>query len=213
MDLIIPNIDLSNYYTKTEIDDLDNELSTLILNTYTKTEIDTLLFNSSSQAFSAISLINLELELNYKTAAQLAETYYNKTEVDNLITFDPTVVYTKTEINSILNNNYSSIEDRDQLFLAYSSTNQINEAYYDKTETNNLLANKVSTTGTGDVAISGNLDVGVGASATSIKAYSNHLGNASFIELESQWRDQGFLNFGTNYSGAAYLFLTVKDYL
>ena len=74
MDLIVSNIDLSNYYTKTELDDLDNELSTLILNTYTKTEVDTLLFNSGSQAFSAISLINLELELNYKTSTQLAET-------------------------------------------------------------------------------------------------------------------------------------------
>ena len=68
------------------------------------------------------------MELNYKTATQLAETYYNKTEVDNLITVDPTVVYTKTEINSMLTSNYSSIEDRDQLFLAYSTTNQINEA-------------------------------------------------------------------------------------
>ena len=46
---------------------------------------------------------------------------------------------------------------------------------------------------------------------TSIKGYSNHLGNTGFIELKAQWRDQGFLNFGTNYSGAAYLFLEVKD--
>ena len=61
-------------------------------------------------------------------------------------------------INSILTSNYSSIEDRDQLFLAYSTTNQINEAYYDKTETDYLLTNKVSTTG--DATISGNLDVG-----------------------------------------------------
>ena len=101
MDLILSNIDLSNYYTKTEIDDIDNELPTLILNTYTKTEVDTLLFNSSSQSFSAMSLISLELGLNYKTAIQLAETYYSKAEVDNLITFDPNFVYTKTEINSI----------------------------------------------------------------------------------------------------------------
>ena len=86
------------------------------------------------------------------------ETYYNKTEVNNLITFDPNVGYTKTEINSISNSNYSAIEDRGQLFLAYSSTNKINEAYYDKAETDYLLANKVSTTG--DVSISGNLDVG-----------------------------------------------------
>ena len=74
MDVIVSNIDLSNYYTKTEIDDIDNELPTLILNTCTKTQADTLLFNSSSQSFSAMSLINLELELNYETATQLAET-------------------------------------------------------------------------------------------------------------------------------------------
>ena len=96
------------------------------------------------------------MELNYKTATQLAETYYNKAEVDNLMTFGPNVVYTKTEINSILNSNYSTIEDRDQLFLAYPSTNQINEAYYDKAETDYLLANKVSTTG--DVSMSGTLN-------------------------------------------------------
>ena len=95
--------------------------------------------------------------MNYKTATQLAEAYYNKPEVDNLITFDPNVVYTKTEINSILNSNYSTIDDRDQQFLAYSSTDQVNEAYCDKAETNNLSANKISNTG--DVSISGNLNV------------------------------------------------------
>ena len=157
MGLIVQNIDLSNYYTKAEIDDTDNELSTLMFNTYTKTEVDTLLFTSSPQSFSAISLINIELELNYKTATQLAETYYNTAEVDNLITFDPNVVCTKTEINPILNSNYSTTDGRDQLFLAYSSTNQIHEAYYDKAETNNLLSNKISNTG--DVSISGNLNV------------------------------------------------------
>ena len=39
-DSLFSKIDLSNYYTKIEIDDIDNELSTLVLNTYTKTEID-----------------------------------------------------------------------------------------------------------------------------------------------------------------------------
>ena len=40
---LFSNLDLSNYYTKTEIDDSDNELSTLTLNTYNKSEIDTCL--------------------------------------------------------------------------------------------------------------------------------------------------------------------------
>ena len=55
------------------------------MNTYTKPEVDALLFTSSSQVFSDISLINLELELNYRTATQLADTYYDKTENDNLL--------------------------------------------------------------------------------------------------------------------------------
>ena len=77
MDFIGSNIDLSNYYTKSEIDDIDNGLPTLILNTYTKTEVDTLFINTSSQHFSAISLINLELGLNYLTNIQIAEASYN----------------------------------------------------------------------------------------------------------------------------------------
>ena len=40
-DPVFPNIALSNYYTKTEVGDIDNELFTVILNTYTKTEIET----------------------------------------------------------------------------------------------------------------------------------------------------------------------------
>ena len=36
MGLIVSSIDLSNYYSKTEIDDIDNGLSTIILNTYIK---------------------------------------------------------------------------------------------------------------------------------------------------------------------------------
>ena len=147
------------------------------------------------------------MELNYKTATQLAETYYNKTEVDNLITFDPTVVYTKTEVNSILNSNRSTIEDRGQLFLAYSSTNQINEAYYDKAETDYLLANKVSTTG--DASISGNLDVGSGSSSrirnhASVSGYTGYseLNTASpwdmWINLETTYPNGGWMHFKIN---------------
>ena len=37
-------IDLSSYYTKSEVDDIDNGLSTLTLNTYSNTEVDNLLY-------------------------------------------------------------------------------------------------------------------------------------------------------------------------
>ena len=45
-DSLFSNIDLSNYYSKIEAGDIDNELSTLILHTYTKTETDTPLYTN-----------------------------------------------------------------------------------------------------------------------------------------------------------------------
>ena len=47
IDAIVSNINFSNdRYTKAETDDIDNELSTLMLNTYTKTEIDDLVYTN-----------------------------------------------------------------------------------------------------------------------------------------------------------------------
>ena len=41
IDSLIATISISNYYNKTEIDDIDNELSISILNTYNKNAINT----------------------------------------------------------------------------------------------------------------------------------------------------------------------------
>ena len=43
IDSLIANINISNYYNETEIDDIDHELSTFLLDTYTKSEVDTFL--------------------------------------------------------------------------------------------------------------------------------------------------------------------------
>ena len=65
---MFPNIDLIDYYTKSEIDDIGNELPTLILNTYTKTEVDTQLtyYTTSSH-----------LQCNYMTTLSITETLMN----------------------------------------------------------------------------------------------------------------------------------------
>ena len=47
IDAIVPNIKFSNnHYTKAEIEDIDNELPTSILNTHTKTEVDNLFYTN-----------------------------------------------------------------------------------------------------------------------------------------------------------------------
>ena len=65
---LFSNIDLSNYYTKIEIDDIDNELSTLILNTYTKTETDSQLPDYTTITY---------LQGNYMTSISTTETLMN----------------------------------------------------------------------------------------------------------------------------------------
>ena len=67
-DSLCSNIDLSNYYSKTEVDDIDNDLSTFILNTYTKTEIDTQLTYYTSITY---------LHDNYMTTLSISETLMN----------------------------------------------------------------------------------------------------------------------------------------
>ena len=67
-DSLFPNIGLSSYYSKIEVDDIDNELSTLILNTYTKTEVDTQLPGYTSITY---------LQDNYMTTLSITETLMN----------------------------------------------------------------------------------------------------------------------------------------
>ena len=65
---IVSNINLSNnHYAKTETDDIDNELSTSILNTYTKTEVDNLLYT------------------NYPSLSFIADNLYAKSETDSTL--------------------------------------------------------------------------------------------------------------------------------
>ena len=110
---MFPNIDLINYYTKSEIDDIDNELPTLILNTYTKTEADTLLcINYPSLPF-AVDNFHPKTEIDsslsdYTTSAQLHTAFYSKVKT-NLV-FDTCTtttqlyegVYSKGYVNQML---------------------------------------------------------------------------------------------------------------
>ena len=61
-----------------------------------------------------------------------------------------------------------------------------------------------------NVLTDGNLDVGVGASQTSIKAYVNHEGFTGFIEIDARWRNQAFLSFDTTFCNG-FIFLEAKN--
>ena len=86
-DTLFPNINLSNYYTKSEVYGIDNELSTLILNTYTKTEVDTLVYTKYPRLSSIMYNFYAKTEIasalsDYTTSAQLHTDCYSKVKTN-----------------------------------------------------------------------------------------------------------------------------------
>ena len=59
------DLDIPNCYNKTEIDAIDDELSSLILNTYTKTEIDNSLTNINLTGSEDMDINNNQISLTY----------------------------------------------------------------------------------------------------------------------------------------------------
>ena len=105
VDAIVANIDFSNnHYTLTEVDDIDNELSALILNTYTKTEVDTQLSDYSTISYLQGNymtplLITQTLMNNYASITFIIDNFYSKTEIDTTLSG----YYIKSEIDTTLN--------------------------------------------------------------------------------------------------------------
>ena len=141
IDTLFSNIDSSTYYTKNEVDDIGNELSTLILNTYNKSEIDTF-----STDYYNIGYLNIQLGLKAN-----GSNTYTKSEVDNMITL--------LDISSMLNcinNNGTNIVDILNTRYTKSEVDTLISTYYNNTETGNMLNQKVHTSG--NSVIQSNLD-------------------------------------------------------
>ena len=73
---LFSNIDLRNYYIKSEVNEIDNELSTLISDTYTKTEAGTLFYTNDPSLSFIVSNFYSKTEIgstlsDYTTSAQL----------------------------------------------------------------------------------------------------------------------------------------------
>ena len=155
------NIALRSYYSKIEVDDIDNGLSTLILNTYTKTEVDTQLTDYTTIThlqgnYMTTLAITGTLMNNYATMTLLADTFYDKAHLDNRFSL-------KTDVSQL-----TGLASTDYLDLKYTNSVDLTAWYNKKADIDNVLlyystgsyvdynlANKVSTTG--DAPISPNL--------------------------------------------------------
>ena len=59
------DLDIPNYYNKTEVDAIGDELTASILNTYTKQEVDTLLTNTNLTGSGNIDITNNQISLSF----------------------------------------------------------------------------------------------------------------------------------------------------
>ena len=200
IETLLSNIDLINYYTKTEIDDLDNELSALIFNTYNKREIDTFL-----TYYYNIEYLNTQFDLK----ANGLNTY-TKSEVDNIIN-----LLDIPSMLGIINNNGSNIVDIVNTRYTKTEVDGLKPTSYNKTETDNLLNQKVNTSG--DSAIQGILDAYV-FRCGEIKIKSDDdlnsltltrlMANESIIDLRTE---ETFANMYLNIKGISYIRLSTTD--
>ena len=199
IDTWLPNIDLSNYHTKTETDDLDNELPTSILDTYSKSEIDTFLTD-----YYNVGYLNTQFDLKANSSNT-----YTKSEVDNIIN--------PLDIPSMLStdNNGSNIIDILNTRNTKTEVDGLISTSCNKTETGNLLNQKTNTPG--NSVIQGSLDANV-YRCGEIKIISDgdlnaltltHLtANEPIIDLRTE---ESFANVYLNVKGFPYIGLSTTN--
>ena len=222
-DSLFSDIDLSNYYSKIEVGDIGNGLSTLISNTYTKTEIDTLLYtNHPSLSFIVDNLYsNTEIDStlsDYITSTQIDDSYYTKPGIDTTLNiYSPSAQilsnsYSKLYIDNAFTSSaqtgaldYNKTETGNML-LSYSTGSYVDFNFYNKTDTGNLPADKL--TNIGDISLPGMLDIGISGYTNSrircnagLNGYTGYAGLRAcssydmFLNLSTTRTDGGWLHF------------------
>ena len=197
---LFSNIDLSKYYTKSEIDDTDNELSTLILNTYTKTEVDTLLYT------------------NYPSLSFIVGNVYPKTEIDSSLSDYTTSAQLHTDLYSKVKTNliFDAYTTTTQLYEGFCNKGCVNQmpvqsttlfdVYHTKGDIDTLLADKSSNTG--DISLPGMLDIGTSYYTNSrIRCNAEVGGYIGYAELKAANSYDMFLNLSTTRTDGGWMYL------
>ena len=140
-------MDIPNFYNKTEIDAIGDELPALISNTYTKTEVEALIYNIKLVDYCAKAKIDSQLTYyatvtylqgNYMTSLSITEALMNNCTT---ITFLVDDFHSKTETDSTLRDYITSTQTDDPYYTeseidttlnSYSPSAQILSNYYSK---------------------------------------------------------------------------------
>ena len=122
---------IPNFYNKTEIDAIDDELSALFLNTCTKTEVDALISNFNLTGYCTKTEIDTTLS-DYSTTSYLQGNYMTSLSITQ------TLMNNYASITFIIDNFYSKTEI-DSTLSDYITSTQIDASCYTKSEISTTL--------------------------------------------------------------------------
>ena len=124
-------LDIPNFYNKTEIDAIGDELSALILNTYTKTEVEALISNTNLTDYYTKTEIDTTLS-DYSTTSYLQGNYMTTLAITE------TLMNNYATITFIVDNFYSKTET-DSTLSDYITSTPIYDSYYTESEIDTTL--------------------------------------------------------------------------
>ena len=174
---------MSNYYTKSEVDDIGNELSILILSTDTKTEVDNFLYTS------------------YPSLSFIVDNLYSKTEIDLTLNDYTTPAQLHTDFDSEVQTN--------MILDACTTTTQLYDGFYSKGDTDTLLTDKVSATG--NASLPGHLDIGTTYTSSRIRCNAGLGGYTGYAELKAESNYDMFLNLSATRTDGGWMYFKIDN--
>ena len=95
------------------------------------------------------------------------------------------------------------------MLLSYSAGSYVDLNFYNKTDTDNLLANKVSNIG--DVSLSGNLDLGTTYANSRIRCHADESGYTGYVELNAYNSYDIYLNLSTTRTDGGWMYFAINN--
>ena len=191
---------------KTCIGDLDNEVSTIILDTDTETETDTLLYTS----YHSLSFISDNFYSKNEIDSTLSA-YTNSTQLHVVFLFFHSkfkthlLLYTYTTATQLYDDFYSKGYVNHMLVQSFT----LFEFYCTKGDIDTLLADKVSNTG--NVSLPGWLDIGTTYTTSRIRCNAVVHGHAGFAELKAASSYDMFSNLSTTRVNCGWVYHKINN--
>ena len=190
-----------------------------MVNYYTKHQIDSLISNINLVGYHIKTEVDTRLHTNYPSLSFIADMFYSKAEIDSTYTTPAqlhTDFYSKVKTHLIFDTYttttqlYDGCYNKTYIDNVLSTSTQAETLYYNNTDTDNLLADKIS--GIGDISLPGMLDIGTSDYTNSrIRCNANLGGYTGYAELRAAISYDMSLNLSTTRTDGGWMYFRIDD--